>query len=407
MATMTIVEQILASVGMRQRQASFMKMLLGLWLAIPGRINYANLERFSDLSERSYRSWFDKPVEWVGINSGIVVQLQDQGKMGKRLIMGVDTSNVSKAGKCTPGVGKFWDSKVGKAVSSLELSCCSLIDLQSQQAIPVHALQTPGELAEGVSRVNHYVAHMQDVLGSLPANLRAQIECVVADAWYTKKTFVDGVLQRGMHYVGKLRIDANLKYLYTGGPTGKPGRPRVFDGKVDFSDFSKWTLIAQDETTTIYSAILYSPALERKIRVVCELSLDSKGKTKRELFFSTNLDMLPLEIITTYRSRFQMEFPFRDAKQFAGLMDCQSRQPSAIEFHWNAALLTTSLAKADQLLAFQGLPQDFVFSMEDAKRKAYNQLFAQTIIQALPLNLTFDNCLPLIQSALNLGVKAA
>ena len=35
---MTIVEQILASVGMRKRQASFMEMLLGLWLAIPGRI---------------------------------------------------------------------------------------------------------------------------------------------------------------------------------------------------------------------------------------------------------------------------------------------------------------------------------------------------------------------------------
>lgn len=404
---MTIVEQILARVGMRKRQARFIKMLLRLWLAIPGRINYANLERFSDLSERSYRSWFDKPVEWVGITSAIVVHLQEQGRMGKRLVLGVDTSNVSKSGKCTPGVGKFWDSKMGKAVSSLELSCCSLIDLQTQQAIPVHALQTPGELAEGASRVEHYVAHLQDVLGTLPVSLRAQIECVVGDAWYTKKFFVDGVLQRGMPYVGKLRIDANLKYLYTGGPTRKPGRPRLFDGKVDFLDFSKWTLIAQDESTTIYSAILYSPALQRKIQVVCELSLDSKGKTKRELFFSTNLNMAPLQIITTYRSRFQMEFPFRDAKQFAGLMDCQSRQQAAIEFHWNAALLTTTLAKADQLLAFQGEPQDFVFSMEDAKRKAFNQLFAQRIIQALPLNLTFDNCLPLIYNALNLGVKAA
>lgn len=361
---MTIVEQILASVGMRKRQASFMEMLLGLWLAIPGRINYANLERFSDLSERSYRSWFDKPVEWVGINSGLVVQLQEQGKMGKRLIMGIDTSNVSKSGKCTPGVGKFWDSKVGKAISSLELSCCSLIDLETQQAIPVHGLQTPGELAEGASRVEHYVGHVQDVVGSLPPDLRGLIECVVGDAWYTKKTFVDGVLQRGLAYVGKLRTDANLKYLYSGGPTGKPGRPRLFDGKVDFQDFSKWTLVAQDESTTVYSAILYSPALRRKIRVVCELSLDSKGKTKHELFFSTNLDMAPLHIITTYRSRFQMEFPFRDAKQFAGLMDCQSRQKAAIEFHWNAALLTTSLAKADQLLAHQGIPQDFVFSME-------------------------------------------
>jgi len=404
---MKIVEQILASIGMRKRQARFMKMLIGLWIAIPGRINYANLERFSDLSERSYRSWFEKPVEWVGINGAIIEQLQDQGRLGKRLILGVDTSSVSKAGKCTPGLGKFWDSKAGKAISSLEMSCCTLVDLQSQQAIPLHALQTPGELAEGESRVNHYAGHMQDVLGSLSPSLRDLIESVVGDGWYTKKTFVEEVLQRGVDYVGKLRTDANLKYVYTGGPTGKPGRPRLFDGKVDFTDFSKWTLITKDDATTVYSAILYSPALGRKIRVVCELSLDSKGKNRRELFFSTNLDMPALHILKIYRSRFQMEFPFRDGKQFAGLMDSQSRQPAAIEFHWNAALLTTSLAKADQLLAFQGNPQDFVFSMEDAKRSAFNHLFAQRIIQALPINLTFDKCLPLIQNALNLGVKAA
>jgi hypothetical protein len=49
--------------------------------------------------------------------------------------------------------------------------------------------------------------------------------------------------------------------------------------------------------------------------------------------------------------------------------------------------------------------ENFVFSMEDEKRKSFNQLLAKQIIDSLPCDLTYHNCLPFIQSALNLGVK--
>ena len=69
--------------------------------------------------------------------------------------------------------------------------------------------------------------------------LNEHIGYVVGDAYYTKKGFVDAVVKLEKHFVGKLRRDANLKYLYQGKPTGKAGRPRQFEGKVDFKDFSK------------------------------------------------------------------------------------------------------------------------------------------------------------------------
>jgi hypothetical protein len=34
-----------------------------------------------------------------------------------------------------------------------------------------------------------------------------------------------------------------------------------------------------------------------------------------------------------YRLRFQIEFLYRDAKQFTGLNDCQARSPSKLNFH--------------------------------------------------------------------------
>jgi DDE superfamily endonuclease len=260
---MNILNQVLAGLRIRKTQATFLNLLCALILAIPGRINYANLERFSTRNEKTFRNWPEKPIEWVHIAAGVVQTLQVHKRMGSRFILGTDCTNLRKAGKHTPGIAKFWDSKLGKAVPSLELSCCTLIDLEYRQAIPVHALQTPSVLPADESRVDHYVGHVQDVLGTLPAYLRAQVECVVGDAYYAKKTFVDGVNRAGLAFVGKLRVDANLKYKYTGLRTGKPGRPKQFDEKVDWKDFSKWDLISSNEQQNVYSSVLYAPALKR------------------------------------------------------------------------------------------------------------------------------------------------
>ena len=379
---MNILNQILESLPIRKTQATFLNLLCTLILAIPGRINYANLERFSTRNEKTYRNWAKKPIEWVHIAASVVQTLQAHKRMGSRFIIGTDCTALRKAGKHTPGIAKFWDSKLGKAVPSLELSCCTLIDLEYRQAIPVHALQTPSVLPVGESRVDYYVGHVQDVLGTLPASVRAQVECVVGDAYYSKKTFVDGVTHAGKAFVGKLRVDANLKYKYTGLRTGKPGRPKKFAGKVDWKDFSEWDLISSNQEQIVYSSVLYAPALRRFVRVVCILWY-FKNQIRREVLFSTNLEMPALEVIECYRARFEMEFPFRDAKrpkpvrccrgakkQFAGLMDSQSRSERALEFAWNASFLTVSLARADQLLTFEGDVRDFVFSMEDSKRRA-------------------------------------
>ena len=417
---MTILNQILIATGVRKTQTTFLNILFALWLAIPGRINYANLERFSNLNEKTFRNWFEKPVEWVHLNANLVRALQAKTRMGNRLILAVDATSNRKAGKCTPGLAKFWDSKLGKATQSLELSCCTLIDLEYRQAIPIHAWQTPAVPPEGESRVDHYAGHMQDVLGTLHPEVRAQIVCVVGDAYYAKKTFVDGVTGSGKHFVSKLRSDANLRYLYDGPATGKPGRPQKYAGKVIWSDLSSWTLISSDEVCSICSSCAYSPALRRNVLVVCVTWFGLAGKTRREIFFSTDLPMPALEVIECYRARFEMEFSFRDAKrpkparccrgvkkQFAGLMDSQSRQAKALEFHWNASFAVVSLARVQALLAFDGDVRDFVFSMEDAVRRGYNEFFAARIIRLLPLSLSFDKCVALLEDALNLGVKAA
>jgi hypothetical protein len=50
---MNILNQVLTNLPIRKTQATFLNLLCALILAIPGRINYKNLERFSFLTLRA------------------------------------------------------------------------------------------------------------------------------------------------------------------------------------------------------------------------------------------------------------------------------------------------------------------------------------------------------------------
>lgn len=416
---MEIVEQIIGGMKVRRKLKECLVSLYWLWLAIPGRVNFMNLGRYGELSERSYRNWFEKPVEFTQMNADTVRRLQEGGWLGKGMVLGIDCSAIRKAGKATPNVGKYWDSKAGRAVLGLEMSCCSLIDAALGRAFALHGRMTPSKLPEGQSRMDHYLGHLHDVLGCLPAELRAQIEYVVADGYYAKQGFIRGVQLHGKHMVGSLRSDANLKYLYNGPKRTGPGRPKRYDGKVEFGDWSRWDGVRPEESSPatsapsttsverIYTVLAYAPKIKQCLRVVAVVTIDRKGIAKHRLFFSTNLQQDPLEILDIYQSRYQMEFTFRDAKQFAGLEDCQSRQEAAIEFHWNMSLSVVNLTLARQLVEHTGKPQDFIFSIEDAKRLAYNHLFAKRFLSILPIQPTCPKYHLALKNLLDLGIKAA
>jgi hypothetical protein len=71
---------------------------------------------------------------------------------------------------------------------------------------------------------------------------------VVTDGAYSKQKFVAGVRGLELHQIGKLRADANLRYLYQGPKRPGPGRQKTYDGKVNWSDFSRFErLDTEDE----------------------------------------------------------------------------------------------------------------------------------------------------------------
>ena len=100
----------------------------------------------------------------------------------------------------------------------------------------------------------------------------------------------------------------------------------------------------------------------------------SKDEKKPKLFFSNNTDMSGKDVIEYYRTRFQIEFCFRDAKSFTGLMQSQARDVSKLSFNFNASLTSVNLARV--LAKERGIP----FSMASCKAMTHNAYLLERFI---------------------------
>ena len=221
---------------------------------------------------------------------------------------------------------------------------------------------------------------------------------VVTDGYYSKQKFVGGVRTLGLHQIGKLRADANLRYLYKGPKRLGPGRPKTYDGKVNWADLSRFErLDTQDDHIVLYYQVLNHVHFKSDLRVV--LVVDTRHN-RRAVLFSTDVELDALSLYRYYKARFQIEFLFRDAKQFTGLTDCQARSQTKLDFHFNASLSAVSMAKLE---ACQFDSQQ-AFSMASIKRRNFNQHLIDRINDHLANGQSLDKSSPGYESLCNYGV---
>lgn len=207
--------------------------------------------------------------------------------------------------------------------------------------------------------------------------------------------------------IGKLRLDANLRYLYEGESSGKRGRARKSDGKVSFTDLRRFQRLKYEkEGGAVYTLVVNCISLKPDVRVlILERKLKS-GKRKRVILFSTDISLSPEEIIKYYKSRFQIEFLFRDGKQFTGLSDCQSRNKETLEFHFNAALRATNLARIEAQLQSEKKTRQ-VYSIASCKQRAFNEQYLNLIISKLEIEPQMIKNHPDYETLRNYGAIAA
>ena len=110
-------------------------------------------------------------------------------------------------------------------------------------------------------------------------------------------------------------------------------------------------------------------------------------------------------IVCYYRSRFQIEFLCRDAKQFTGLTSCQARSKNKLDFHFNAALTAVNLAKHDWLMT-KGKEYK-PFSMSDYKTLYNNNLMLERFMCMFAINPNTPKNQKIVKELLDYGKIAA
>lgn len=387
--------------GLNKARKDFIVCVLWHILSIKGKVNFLQFERFSNISEQTYRNHFEKEFDFFAFNK----QLINQSFSGERIVA-LDPSYIPKAGKSTYGRGKYWSGVAKAAKWGLDICGFAVVDIPSNTALHLKAWQTPpaDELAlKGQNLLSHYAS----LVTGNEKKLKEFSSYIVADAYFSKKPFVDALLSKGLHFISRLRDDSVLKYKYYGEKTGKKGRPKQFNGIVDVKnlDDSCFSLDVSTEEIKIYSAVVFCKALKIDIKLAVAVFFKNGKEIARKLYFSTDLGQEGEKIVRYYRSRFQIEFLYRDAKQFTGLTTCQARSANKLDFHFNAALTAINLAKHDWLSNRKD-PRE-PFSMADYKTLFNNTLMLERFMCRFAINPYTAKNQKIIKELLDFGKIAA
>ena len=211
-----------------------------------------------------------------------------------------------------------------------------------------------------------------------------------------------------MHLISRLRDDADLRYIYSGPPTGKKGRPKKYSGKLFFDklDYGYFELLVHDGKENFYCATVYSKALQRNIKLVIMETLTDKIKLVRKLYFCTDLSMQGLDIYNHYHNRFQIEFLYRDGKQYTGLTDCQARDARKLHFHFNSSLTAINIAKVAHWIS-EPKETRGAFSMANVKTMYHNTLLLNRFFEVFAVSPNTIKNPNAVKELINFGKIAA
>ena len=330
---------------------SFEKILIEviiLFMVIPRKINFTQMGRYGLHVEQTYRNAFglkkSKCIDWLKLNVSLAKRFL--GKQG-RWAIAIDPSYISKAGKKTPHIGRFWSGCAQSVKHGLEIMGIGLIDIDTKDCMMLRAHQSLSnkELSlRNKTMVDFYIS----VIKRYRKELLKLSTLIVADAYFSTSTFVNGIKKEGFSLISRFRDNACLFYVYTGPRTGKRDRPKTKDGKIDMKnlDLTRMEKMEmKDIEGTAYTLIAYSKALKCKVRLV----IWQIPNGKKKLFFST--DTSGEEVLLYYRTWFQIEFYFKWIKQHLHIKSFYGTSENAIYLQiWIAICTYLLLAYAKKVM---------------------------------------------------------
>ena len=155
-----------------------------------------------------------------------------------------------------------------------------VIDIDNHECMTLGSIQTPDcKTLDNMDKnlVDWYSCY----LISRKDKLQSLSRTVVADAFFSKETFVTPMCENGFHVISRFRNDVVLYYPTLEQKTGKRGHPKWFDGRIDFANLDL-TRCKEYEVNKgkLYGLRVYAKAFKRYVSLAVWYPMD--GRTDRK-----------------------------------------------------------------------------------------------------------------------------
>jgi len=356
-------------------------------IAMTGRVTMLGLSRWAGKggSYRTIQRFFNTIIPWPQVFK-LFFEAHLNEADGEYFLAG-DECVATKSGKETHGLDHFFSGLLNKVVKGIAIFTLAVVNVNERRSYPLRVEQVirseaekeaaktkkkakvkkdPNASKKKPGRPKGSKNHNKTQVDLIPELKRIQnmvqkqlemlqgmvtIRYLALDGHFGNNNALQMVLQCGLHLISKLRCDSALYFRYDG-PQKKKGPRRKYGQKVNYGNLPNKYLVEKSTDGDIETRIHQAEMLHREFAQPLNVVIITKINLKTDAFanvnlFSSDLDLSWEKIIDYYSLRFQIEFNFRDAKQYWGLEDFMNTKETPLT---NALNLSLFLVNVSQVL---------------------------------------------------------
>ncbi len=357
-------------------------------------------------SYRTVQRFFNTSIAWSKVHWCLIRHCFLAA--GDALILAGDETVVTKSGKKTYGLDRFFSSLYGKTVPGLSFFTFSLISTKHRISFPLMTQQmihseekTSAEdltsLEQSIKdksknkpkiknnrgrpkgsknknkediELSPYLCFVQDMLKKIMQLVGSDILLVyvVFDGAFGSNGALQMAKQCGLHLISKLHRNSALYFPYAGKYSGR-GKRRKYGDRVNYinipKEYLRETTREKSIQTEVYQMTLLHKLFAQQLNVVIIIKTNLKTHARSHvILFSSDLSLPYGKLIDYYSLRFQIEFNFRDAKQYWGLEDFMNVKETPVT---NAVNLAFFMVNISQALIAEVRKHNPLFGVQDLK----------------------------------------
>lgn len=351
-------------------------------------------------------------INWLFIKTHLI---KTEGSV---CLLGGDEVVVSKSGEHSYGLDKFYSSLQNQVIKSIAFLHLSLISVKSRKAYPLSTKQiikpnkegcvkdkTPTKSQKGKIKgkrgrpkgsskkdkknveLSPYLKFVQEAIKEALTRINKHIDIVylVFDGAFGNNAAMQMVKQCGLDIISKLQKNSALSFPNEKEYRGR-GAPKKYGDNIDYKNipekYLKSTVIEEENniTTKIFQMTMLHRTFADFLNVVIIQKINTKtGSSAHVTLFSSDLELEYDKIVDYYSLRFQIEFVFRDAKQYWGMEDFMNIKKKPIE---NWANLSTFMVNFSHGLRNNSSMKDM--SILDLKAHYHGLKYVKEVFKLLP-----------------------